>query len=211
MKDLYKQTQEIKYFKKCRVRCELCGDVLEYKNKTKQDNSSTAIWCSCKKTMLDASAYLYQIGGNPVEYDDLSELWEETELDGEELEAAKQIIGVAEIDPTLEKDILLALDRGLTNIQINKYLQTNVRHDQMLTYIFCVRRLKMSCEEAIKHIKEAYPPEPDSDVGRVWDDVLKFESECDSDNEIHGPFDTVEELMAALNSDDKGEGVGEID
>ena len=109
----------------------------------------------------------------------------------------------------------------------------------MLTYIFCVRH-KMSCEDAIKYIKENYPPEPDSDIGRVWDDVLderlasspeylakvdrmieeaKNEpthsiedlwKELDLDkDETHGSFDTVEELMAALNSDDESE--SEID
>lgn len=35
------------------------------------------------------------------------------------------------------------------------------------------------------------------------DHFLKCFPECDPDNEIHGPFDTVAELMAALNSDDE--------
>ena len=68
---------ELKYYKVCRVRCKLCGDILEHTNKTKQDNYCRAILCSCKNTLLDPSASFYRIVGNPEDYEDLSEEWEE--------------------------------------------------------------------------------------------------------------------------------------
>lgn len=68
---------EIPYFKVCRVRCLLCGDVLEHENETTQDNSSRALWCSCGKTMLDPAASFYRICGPARQFEDLSEEWHE--------------------------------------------------------------------------------------------------------------------------------------
>ena len=65
----------VQYYKVCRVKCLHCGDVLEHINRTKQDNYNRALWCACKKVMLDPSASFYRIGGNPEDYEDLSEIW----------------------------------------------------------------------------------------------------------------------------------------
>lgn len=67
---------KIKYYKICRVRCKLCGDILEHENKTKQEGQKDALFCSCKKTVLDPSASFYRILGNPNDYEDLSEEWD---------------------------------------------------------------------------------------------------------------------------------------
>lgn len=68
---------KVKYFKVCRVRCKLCGTVLEHTNHTKEDNGNDALWCACGKVMLDPAASFYRVMGNPDEYEDLSEPWEE--------------------------------------------------------------------------------------------------------------------------------------
>lgn len=66
---------EWKYYKVCRVRCLRCGDVLEHENESKDDLHNWALWCSCKKVMLDPSALFYRIVGDPAMYEDLSEEW----------------------------------------------------------------------------------------------------------------------------------------
>ena len=72
---------KMKYIKTCRVRCLRCGDVLEYENKTKEDNPPFVLQCSCMRVALDPSATLYRIltipPGTPEDYEDLSEPWEE--------------------------------------------------------------------------------------------------------------------------------------
>lgn len=75
---------EIKYFKVCRVRCNICDDVLEHVNRSKHDNSARMMWCSCGKIGLDPSACFYRIVGNGTPegsfedaFEDLSEEWEE--------------------------------------------------------------------------------------------------------------------------------------
>lgn len=66
-----------KYFKVCRVRCKRCGTVLEYVNRSRQDNGlGSALMCSCGKVGLDPSACLYRILGDRENYEDLSEPWE---------------------------------------------------------------------------------------------------------------------------------------
>lgn len=42
------------------------------------------------------------------------------------------------------------------------------------------------------------------------DHFLHCFPECDPDNDIHGPFDTVAELMEALNSDDDDEKIDRV-
>lgn len=64
-------------YRVCRVRCKRCGDVLEYVNLTKADNGSGLIRCSCGKVALDPSPILYRIIGASVDYEDLSEEWDE--------------------------------------------------------------------------------------------------------------------------------------
>lgn len=67
----------LKYYKVCRVRCKLCGTVLEYVNRSKQDNGlGSALMCDCGKVGLDPSACLYRVLGDPENYEDLSEPWE---------------------------------------------------------------------------------------------------------------------------------------
>lgn len=67
---------EIKYFKVCRVRCKQCGTILEYVNRSKQDNGlGSALMCDCGKVGLDPSACLYRILGDRENYEDLSEEW----------------------------------------------------------------------------------------------------------------------------------------
>lgn len=69
----------MKYYKTCRVKCLNCGDILEYTNKNKLDNSPAMMWCKCGKVGLDPSALAYRVlakdGFDKVE--DLSEEWED--------------------------------------------------------------------------------------------------------------------------------------
>lgn len=64
----------MKYYKVCRVRCRLCGDVLVHENKSKTERNSLML-CSCRKTGLDPAAVMYRILGYPEAYEDLSEEW----------------------------------------------------------------------------------------------------------------------------------------
>lgn len=66
----------VKYYKVCRVRCRLCGDVLEHVNQSKTERSRLML-CSCRKVGLDPAAILYRILGNPEDMEDLSEEWPE--------------------------------------------------------------------------------------------------------------------------------------
>lgn len=57
---------------KNRIRCKLCGDVIE--SKTRHDFK----WCSCGKCFVDGGIDYMRVGGNREDIEDLSE-WEETE------------------------------------------------------------------------------------------------------------------------------------
>jgi hypothetical protein len=57
---------------KNRIRCKLCGDVIE--SKTRHDFK----WCSCGKCFVDGGTDYMRVGGNREDIEDLSE-WEETE------------------------------------------------------------------------------------------------------------------------------------
>ena len=61
------------YYSVCRVRCTLCGDVLEHTFQTKDAGSIGLMWCSCGKTALDPHPFAYRILGDFFE--DLSEKW----------------------------------------------------------------------------------------------------------------------------------------
>lgn len=63
------------YYKVCRVRCTLCGEVLEHVNQTKDERGSI-FSCTCGKVALDPSAVFYRVVGEPENYEDLSERWE---------------------------------------------------------------------------------------------------------------------------------------
>ncbi len=65
------------YYRICRVKCKCCGDVLEYVNLTKNDTGSALLRCSCGKVALDPSPIMYRIIGASVDYEDLSEEWNE--------------------------------------------------------------------------------------------------------------------------------------
>lgn len=68
----------VKYFRLCRVRCKLCGAVMEYRNRSKQDRGpGRPMMCSCGKVGLDPSACFYRVLGEPEHYEDLSEEWSE--------------------------------------------------------------------------------------------------------------------------------------
>ena len=88
-------------------------------------------------------------------------------------EAAERICKVCKIDPTLTNDVLKAKRRGVTCAQINFFLQADVRHDQMVTYAMLVKH-GFTCEEAVQNIRDTLPQENDSDIGRKWDDALKW-------------------------------------
>lgn len=64
----------MKYFKVCRVRCRKCGDVLEYVNKIKLSRGMLR-YCSCGAVGLDPATVMYRILGNPEDYEDMSEEW----------------------------------------------------------------------------------------------------------------------------------------
>ena len=67
---------ELKYFRVCRIRCLNCGDILEYRNRSKSDPGPRCpTWCRCGKVGLDPSAWAYRILGEPFE--DLSEPWQD--------------------------------------------------------------------------------------------------------------------------------------
>ena len=65
------------YYKVNRIRCKKCSDILEYEHKTKDSNPHAMMWCKCGAVALDPSAYYFRIAGNPENYEDLSEEWEE--------------------------------------------------------------------------------------------------------------------------------------
>lgn len=67
---------EIQYFKVCRLRCNLCGSVMEWHNRSKDDRGpGRPLYCACKKVALDPSACFYRILGNEEHWTDLSEPW----------------------------------------------------------------------------------------------------------------------------------------
>ncbi len=68
---------ELTYYRVCRVKCKRCGDVLERINRTKDDNYSRMLHCSCGKVALDPAAIMYRVLGEPADYEDLSEKWGE--------------------------------------------------------------------------------------------------------------------------------------
>ena len=67
---------ELKYFKICRVKCNCCGDVLEYVNQSKQDNGLRIMMiCRCGRVGLDPAALAYRVIGADEDLEDLSEEW----------------------------------------------------------------------------------------------------------------------------------------
>ncbi len=74
---MFKVVDGMKYYRVCRVRCKRCGDILEYVNKTKDENASRVLYCSCGAVGLDPSAALYRILGTSADYTDLSEEWDD--------------------------------------------------------------------------------------------------------------------------------------
>ena len=69
---------ELKYYKVCRLRCNCCGSVMEYQNRSKDDRGTRYVMmCSCGKVGLDPSACMYRILGDKDDWEDLSEEWEE--------------------------------------------------------------------------------------------------------------------------------------
>jgi len=69
-----------KAFKVCRIKCKHCGDILEYENKSKEDNGpGSPLVCSCGRAGLDPSAVLYRVMAFPPgtmdDIEDLSEEW----------------------------------------------------------------------------------------------------------------------------------------
>ena len=66
----------IKYYKVCRIRCRKCGDVLEYVNKVKLSRGMLR-YCSCGAVGLDPAAIMYRTLGNPEDYEDMSEEWDD--------------------------------------------------------------------------------------------------------------------------------------
>ena len=66
---------DAKYYRVCRVRCKCCGDVLEHVNQTKEMTSHQILTCSCGKVHLDPAVFMYRIIGDPMNYEDLSEVW----------------------------------------------------------------------------------------------------------------------------------------
>lgn len=65
------------YYRVCRVRCNCCGDVLEHVNHSKEIISHPMMTCSCGKVQLDPAVLMYRVVGEPADYEDLSEPWEE--------------------------------------------------------------------------------------------------------------------------------------
>lgn len=65
----------MKYYKRCRVKCLRCKDVLEHVNQAKDDRLGYQLNCSCGKVRLDPAAIGYRILGDSDDYEDLSEEW----------------------------------------------------------------------------------------------------------------------------------------
>ena len=66
----------MEYYKICRVRCLRCGTILEHENQSQLESGRLQI-CRCRKVALDPSAVMYRILGDPENYEDLSEVWED--------------------------------------------------------------------------------------------------------------------------------------
>lgn len=75
---------EVLYFRICRVRCKLCGTILEWKNRSKNDpGPGRVMYCQCGALGLDPSACLYRVLVKPPasfdDVEDLSERWNDLE------------------------------------------------------------------------------------------------------------------------------------
>lgn len=116
---------ELKYFKICRVKCDCCGDVLEYVNETKESNSPTVLYCSCKKVGLDPSATMYRILGNEEDYTDLSVEWGDERLIGD--------------DETTKRRFFHALDNALYSLESSATCFSYKDDPLYLNVVHCIR------------------------------------------------------------------------
>lgn len=72
---------EVKYVRICRVRCNSCGQILEWKAHSRTDCAPGMIVCNCRKIGLCPAASLYRIAALDLDaaWEDLSIPWDEYE------------------------------------------------------------------------------------------------------------------------------------
>lgn len=69
---------ELQYYRVCRVRCRLCGTIVEWRNRSKNDSGPGRIlYCQCGKVGLDPAALMPRILVMlPATFDDVEQLFE---------------------------------------------------------------------------------------------------------------------------------------
>ena len=76
--DVDEEVDDNRWLKVCRVRCKLCGDVLERTYQSRKDYGGQMFWCSCGNLGLDPDPVLWRIGYHQKDsYEILHELAEE--------------------------------------------------------------------------------------------------------------------------------------
>lgn len=70
------------YYRVCRIRCRLCGSIIEWENRSKADRGpGRVLYCRCGKIGMDPAAFLPRILVMPpatfADVEDLSEPWED--------------------------------------------------------------------------------------------------------------------------------------
>lgn len=66
---------ELQYYRVCRVRCKLCGTVLEWRNRSKDDRGPRRVmYCQCGSVGMDPAACMFRILVKPpASFDDVEE------------------------------------------------------------------------------------------------------------------------------------------
>ena len=69
---------ELQYYRVCRLRCRLCGSIVEWKNRSKEDcGPGRILYCKCGKVGMDPAACHPRIMALfPATLDDLEPLFE---------------------------------------------------------------------------------------------------------------------------------------
>lgn len=72
---------DLKYFRICRVRCNSCGQILEWHAHSKTDCALGMLVCDCRKIGLSPAASLYRIAAleKDAVWEDLADPWDESE------------------------------------------------------------------------------------------------------------------------------------
>ena len=76
-----RRIRQTQHYRVCRVRCKLCGSVIEWRNKSKSDGGpGRVLYCQCGMVGMAPSAYCHQIVlVVPATLDDVEDLFEKWE------------------------------------------------------------------------------------------------------------------------------------